>query len=143
MTSIFDKFKEIGEIKNNIQGLRKSIRQFMIETLHYPPVTNVQKTQELNFMNEAIDFLRKKWILEILWVLETYKRLHFNAIKREIKDISSKALSDCLKELKKAKLISRTVEDSRPPKTYYELSEKGVGLVELFVIIILFLKDIV
>ena len=134
---------EIGKIKNNILILRKHIRQLMIENLHYPPNTNIQKTLELNFLNEAIEFLRKKWVLEILWVLETYKRLHFNAIKREIKDISSKALSDCLKELKKAGLISRTVEDSRPPKTHYELSEKGVASVELFVMIILFLKDII
>lgn len=134
---------EIGKIKSNMQILRKSIRQFMIENLNYPPVTNVQKTQELAFLNEAIDFLRKKWMLEILWVLETYKKLHFNALKRKIEDISSKALSDCLKELKKAGLISRTVEDSRPPKTNYELSEKGVAFVELFIMIILFLKDII
>ena len=135
--------KEIERIKNNILILRKDIRKLMIENLNYAPNTNVQKIQELNFLNEPIDFLRKKWVLEILWVLETYKRLHFNAIKREIKGISSKALSDCLKEFKKAELISRTVEDSRPPKTLYELSEKGVLFVELFVMIILFLKDII
>ena len=135
--------KEIERIKNNILILRKDIRKLMIENLDYPPNTNIKKIQELVFLNEPIDFLRKKWVLEILWVLETYKRLHFNAIKREIKGISSKALSDCLKEFKKAELISRTVEDSRPPKTLYELSEKGVLFVELFVMIILFLKDII
>lgn len=140
---MFDKRSiDIGKIKTNMQILRKDIRQLMIKTLHYPPNTNDQKIKELDFLNEAIEFLRKKWVLEILWELETYKRLYFNALKREIKDISSKALSDCLKELQKAELISRTIEDTRPPKTFYELSEKGVAFVELFVMIILFLKDI-
>ena len=59
-----------------------------------------------------------------------------------IKGISSRILSDRLKELEKNEIISRTVQDTHPPKVLYDLTEKGKGFVELMVILILFLKKI-
>ena len=140
---MFDKKSmKIKDLRDNISVIRKDIRELMVENLNYSPSTEEQKLEELEYFRGAIEFMRKKWVLEIIWELETYKGLHFNALKREIKDISSKALSDCLKELQKENLISRTVEDTRPPKTFYQLNEKGIAFVELIMIIILFLKDI-
>ncbi|MFX0043432.1 MAG: winged helix-turn-helix transcriptional regulator [Candidatus Hodarchaeota archaeon] len=42
-----------------------------------------------------------------------------------MEDISSRSLSDRLKQLEELNLITRTVQDGRPPKVLYELSEKG------------------
>lgn len=104
------------------------------------PYTKERKKWELTFFFENIDFITKKWILEIIWELETYKGSNFNKLKLAIKGISSRILSIRLKELEKRGIISRTVQDTHPPKVFYQLSEKGKGFVELMVVLILFLK---
>lgn len=68
--------------------------------------------------------------------------MNFNEITRHFEGISSKSLSDCLKHLESIDLITRTVQDGRPPKVLYELSDKGRGFVELSQIVIFFLAGI-
>lgn len=104
------------------------------------PYTKERKLWELRFFYENIEFITKKWILEIIWELETYKGSNFNELKRAIKGISSRVLSIRLKELEKTGIISRNVQNTHPPKVFYQLSQKGKGFVELMVILILALK---
>ena len=101
---------------------------------------NQHRNTILKIFFENIDFITKKWILEIIWELETYKGSNFNELKRAIKGISSRILSIRLKELETTGVIKRTVQNTRPPKVFYQLSEKGKGFVELMVVLILFLK---
>ena len=84
----------------------------------------------------------KKWNVEILYELEIHKGLTFNDIARHLEKISSRTLSDCLKQLQELGLITRTVQDTRPPSVLYELSNKGKGFVELSLILIYYLSDI-
>ena len=105
-------------------------------------LTKERKYWEFKFFFENIDFITKKWILEIIWELETYKGSNFNELKRAIKGISSRILSDRLKRLENNGIISRTVQNTHPPKVLYQLTEKGKGFVEIMVILILFLKDL-
>lgn len=104
------------------------------------PYDEITKSEELKFFREDIEFIRKKWILEIFWELETYKGSTFNELKRNIEGISSRALSDRLKELQKKDIISRTVQNTRPPTVFYQLSDKGKSFVELMTLVILSLK---
>jgi hypothetical protein len=53
------------------------------------PYSKKQKEWELRFFMENIEFITKKWIIQIIWELETYKGSNFNELKRAIKGISS------------------------------------------------------
>lgn len=80
----------------------KNIGRYLLDTYFSEiPYTKERKEWELTFFYENIKFLSKKWILEIIWELETYKGSNFNELKRIIKGISSRILSDRLKEVKK------------------------------------------
>jgi DNA-binding HxlR family transcriptional regulator len=104
------------------------------------PYSKNEKENEINFFYEDIKFITKKWVLEILWELETYKGSNFSELKRQIKGISSRTLSDRLKELENNNIINRIVQQSHPPSVLYELSDKGKGFVEMMTLIILYLK---
>ena len=129
-------------LKNAIQEARKVSRSLLDRYFSEVPYTKNRRNWELRFFGANIAFIEKKWVLEIIWELETYKGSNFNELKRRIKGISPRILSDRLKELERNEIISRTVQDTRPPKVLYDLTEKGKGFVELMVILILFLKEI-
>ena len=85
-------------------------------------------------------------MIEILWELEIHNGLNFNELQRHLtsekKKISSRALSDRLKELQKKGLISRTIQDTRPLTVRYDLTDKGKGFIELAMLIVVHLSDI-
>ena len=137
MIKEIEQYQPLGDIHKKAKDMgRYLLDKYFSEV----PYTRERKKWELKFFFENIDFITKKWILELIWELETYKGSNFNELKRAIKGISSRILSIRLKELEKTGIISRTVQNSHPPKVFYQLSEKGKGFVELMVILILFLK---
>ncbi len=75
-----------------------------------------------------IDVIAKKWSLLIIGVLGNKGEMSFNELYRELKGISPKTLSKTLKELEGHGLVTRRVDDSKPPRVKYSLSEKGWGL---------------
>ena len=132
-----EQYQPLIDIHKNAKDIgRYLLDQYFSEV----PYTKERKKWELKFFFENIDFITKKWILEIIWELETYKGSNFNELKRAIKGISSRILSIRLKELENTGIISRTVQNTHPPKVFYQLSDKGRGFVELMVVLILFLK---
>jgi len=139
---IINELKNHKPLKNAIQEVRYVSRSLLDRYFSEVPYTKNRRIWELSFFGADIAFIEKKWVLEIIWELETYKGSNFNELKRGIRGISSRILSDRLKELEKNEIISRTVQDTHPPKVLYSLTEKGKGFVELMVILILFLKKI-
>lgn len=71
-----------------------------------------------------------KWTLIVLWHLRT-GRLRFGEIERAIGDVSQKALTDALKHLEGAHLITRTVFAEIPPRVEYALTPLGRTLLPL------------
>jgi DNA-binding HxlR family transcriptional regulator len=65
-----------------------------------------------------------KWSLLIVSTLGDGP-LRFNALRRQIGDISQKMLSSTLKVLERDGLIERTVHPSVPPQVEYSLTELG------------------
>jgi len=80
------------------------------------------------------NLIGKKWT--ILLILELYKGdkiKRYSELKRAMKGITPKILSERLKELEKAKMISKKIDASSfPIKTEYQLTKSG----ELFIKII-------
>ena len=128
-----EKFKELNVVVKNV---RRTVRKLMKEHLNEVNHNQSRRELELELFYKQIGFISKKWIIEILWELEIHQGLNFNEFMRHLKGISSRSLSDRLKTLKKINLITRTVQDTSPPKVLYELNDKGKGLVELSVPII-------
>ena len=69
-----------------------------------------------------------KWSILILCVLSENEKTRFNEISKAIPDISSKVLSDTLKNLEADKLITRHYYSEIPPRVEYSLTPLGLSL---------------
>ncbi|NVM19933.1 MAG: helix-turn-helix transcriptional regulator [Candidatus Lokiarchaeota archaeon] len=138
------------EIKTNkikpLDKLLKDSRNLVKELMdsHFKDIEHDEerKIVEMKFFLKTFEFIRKKWNVRSLYELEIHSGMNFNEMMRHMKGISSRSLSDRLKQLEDLKLITRTVQDARPPKVFYELSEKGQGIIELIQFIIVYLIGI-
>lgn len=65
-----------------------------------------------------------KWTILIVRTLGTGP-LRFNALKREVGEISQKMLSSTLRDLEENGFVTRTVTPSIPPQVEYELTDLG------------------
>ena len=81
----------------------------------------------------AVDYSFKriggKYKGRILWYLHNHKILRYGELRRNIKDITTKMLTQTLRELEEDKLINRKVFHEVPPKVEYSLTETGTELI--------------
>jgi DNA-binding HxlR family transcriptional regulator len=73
----------------------------------------------------TFDLLSGKWKLPILKALLKMSPKRFNTLEREITGISPKMLSENLRELETAGLVSKEIFAIVPPKVEYGLTELG------------------
>jgi len=135
--------QEWKPLDNLIKDSREVVRNVMNKHFNENIHNEQRKIEEVRFFLKNFRFITKKWNVEILYELEIHNGLTFNDLMRHLQKISSRTLSDCLKQLQSFKLITRTVKDTRPPTVFYELSEKGKGFIELSILIIYHLADVV
>jgi DNA-binding HxlR family transcriptional regulator len=83
-------------------------------------------------------FLQRKWAIDIIYVLLIQEELHFNEIRRLLEGVSSRTLTDRLVELEERGVINRKVQQTRPVKVIYSLTNFGKGLVALLVPVFLY-----
>lgn len=69
-----------------------------------------------------------KWKMIILWHLREGAVLRFTALKRLLPGITQKMLTQQLRELEEARLLSRKVYPVVPPRVEYTLTEQGAKL---------------
>ena len=67
----------------------------------------------------------------ILYCLMEFEVVRFNELKRYLKNISDKTLSNNLKELEAERLIIRKEYPQIPPKVEYSLSDRGKSLMDV------------
>ena len=67
----------------------------------------------------------------ILYCLMEFEVVRFNELRRYLKNVSDKTLSNNLKELEKDRLIIRKEYHQIPPKVEYSLSDRGKSLMEV------------
>ncbi len=72
-----------------------------------------------------------KWSTEILAILYGLRTASYGDIKKKTRGITSRVLSQKLKTLEKAKLVHRSVINSRPPSVSYALTEKGLTIAKI------------
>ncbi len=79
----------------------------------------------------TLSLISGKYKMVILYCLMEFEKVRFNELRRYLKKVSDKTLSQNLKELEADGLISRVVYPQIPPKVEYSLSEKGKSLMQV------------
>lgn len=79
----------------------------------------------------TLSLVAGKHKMVILYCLMEFKTVRFNELRRYLKYVSDKTLSNKLKELEADKLIIRQEYPQIPPKVEYSLSDKGKSLMEV------------
>lgn len=92
---------------------------------------NLKKFTHINEcpIRNVISRFSGKWQMLVLCVLAENETTRFNAICKAIPDISSKVLSDTLKNLEHNHLIERNIYAEIPPRVEYSLTELGRSLI--------------
>jgi DNA-binding HxlR family transcriptional regulator len=84
---------------------------------------------------KTIDLIGKRWSMPVLLLIHNGKgsTQRFSEIKEGIEDLSSKVLTERLRELESFDLIDRKVDGSVVPnKVEYHITQKGSELIDLF-----------
>jgi DNA-binding HxlR family transcriptional regulator len=126
-------------LEDIITNALPAIRGIIAGHLHAIDHDADRKSAELRWFLEKIRFFTRKWNVDILYELNMHGGLIFNELKRHLGGVSSRTVSDCLKELQKNGLVSRQIQDTQPPSVLYSLTEKGKGFVEISMILIYYL----
>jgi DNA-binding HxlR family transcriptional regulator len=81
-------------------------------------------------MDGLLRLLMGPWTTYIIWVLETQGTQRFGQLKAHMPDISAKVLTERLRLLESAGLVSRDYKPSIPPSVSYTLTPRGHELRE-------------
>ncbi|HWH09395.1 MAG TPA: helix-turn-helix domain-containing protein [Candidatus Thermoplasmatota archaeon] len=95
------------------------------------PVVTTRPKVDLCPVTETAKIIGKKWYLIILHEL-TRTPMGFNDLKRAVRGISAKVLSENLGELEARGLVTRTVYSESPMRVEYSLTDKGRELDGIF-----------
>ena len=130
-------WKEVNEqipiMRNAVRkGLEKDLKAFKHDEKHIQT--------ELEFLNDALSFLQKKWTMDLIYIIRIIGKPYFNDIRRALPSINSRSLSTRLKDLEDNHIVIRTVEmsDKPPFRVSYKLTDLGEGIYELLLPLLFF-----
>jgi DNA-binding HxlR family transcriptional regulator len=76
-----------------------------------------------------LDRIADKWTMLIIGLLAESEYRRFNELKRAIRGISQKMLTQTLRDLERDGLVKRTVYPEIPPRVEYALTQLGRTLI--------------
>lgn len=79
----------------------------------------------------TLSLISGKYKMIILYCLMEFEIVRFNELKRYLKNVTDKTLSNHLKELESDRLIIRKEYPQIPPKVEYSLSDRGKSLMNV------------
>ncbi|MBB3457958.1 DNA-binding HxlR family transcriptional regulator [Rhizobium sp. BK313] len=85
---------------------------------------NHEDTATCDHISRMLARISDKWSLLVVRVLG-HGPLRFNALRREVGEISQKVLASTLRELEENGFVSRTVTPVNPPQVEYALTDLG------------------
>jgi DNA-binding HxlR family transcriptional regulator len=80
-------------------------------------------------IRNVLDRIGDKWSFLLVLVLAE-RPLRFGALRRTVKDISQRMLTETLRSLQRDGLVDRTVFPTTPPGVEYRLTARGRSLIE-------------
>ena len=81
-------------------------------------------TAQCQHISRMLARISDKWTMLVVRVLGRGPR-RFNALRREVGEISQKVLASTLRDLEESGFVSRTVAATKPPQVEYALTELG------------------
>ena len=96
-------------------------------SLHQNPIRRRVRGGEC-VVDAALDVIGGKWKGMIVYQLLDAGSLRFNALRREVGDITQRMLTKQLRELEEDGLVARTVYAEVPPRVEYRLTPGGEAL---------------
>lgn len=81
----------------------------------------------------VIDIVSKKWALLAINEIGNHKRIRFNELRRELKGITAKSLTNTLVDLESSGLVIRKNFNEKLPRTEYSLTDDGTKLYHLII----------
>lgn len=90
---------------------------------------NPTETAACENINRMLSHISDKWTMLVVRVLG-HGPLRFNALRREVGDISQKVLASTLRDLEENGFVSRTVTPTKPPQVEYALTDLGRDFLE-------------
>jgi DNA-binding HxlR family transcriptional regulator len=72
--------------------------------------------------------LSGSWTSYILWLLQDRGTLRFGELKKSLRGISAKVLTERLRKLEEAGLVNRDHRPTIPPQVSYSLTPRGQAL---------------
>lgn len=78
-------------------------------------------------METGLNILGGKWKLKIIWQISK-GAVRFNELQKRLGKITTRTLTQQLRELEAQKIIQRTVYPDNPPKVEYALTEIGESI---------------
>jgi len=78
----------------------------------------------------TVNVLSGKWKVQILWHL-SFGDLRFAQLRRKLRTVSEKVLTDQLRQLERDEVIFRRIAPTNPPAVTYSLNPEGRKLVPL------------
>ena len=100
-------------------------------TERFAPVSSPAKDASAgpeNPVELALHVIGGKWKMPILWRLKD-RVWRFNEIRRDLKRVSHKMITQQLRELEQAGLVTRTVHPMVPPHVDYAITELGLSTI--------------
>ena len=85
---------------------------------------NLADTAQCEHISRMLARISDKWTLLVVRVLGQGP-CRFNALRREVGEISQKVLASTLRELEESGFVSRTVTPVTPPQVEYALTDLG------------------
>ena len=79
-------------------------------------------------VRDVLSQLGDSWSTLVILVLSEAGPMRFNALKRQIGDVSQRMLAVTLRELERDGLVKRTVYPTKPPKVEYAVTDLGRSL---------------
>ena len=86
-----------------------------------------QETATCQRISELLSRVGDKWTVLVIRALADHPQ-RFNALRRDIGDISQKMLATTLRNLERDGFVRRTVTPSKPPQVEYDLTTLGHDL---------------
>jgi DNA-binding HxlR family transcriptional regulator len=126
------------EMDEQIPLMREAVRKDLKKDFETFVHDDAHVQNELLFLNDALNFLQKKWTMDLIYIIRIKGNPFFNDIRRALPNINSRTLTTRLKEFEKNQVVTRTVSNTQPIRVSYELTDLGKGVYELLIPLLIF-----
>ena len=134
-----EEFKTIWrEVNELIPLMREAVVKGLERDFETYDHTDDHIQKELEFLNNALSFLQKKWTMDLIYIIRIKEKPYFNDIRRAIPNLNSRTLTTRLKEFEENHIVTRTVTTTQPIRVRYELTDIGNGVYELLMPLLFF-----